>query len=82
MLGWIHEKMATQESALRGDTFFTSGSIVVGNGALACNDLCVPNEDYSTVVGNNSWDNAHTSNLFNRGERSGRESSKSGSSDD
>jgi hypothetical protein len=32
MLGWIHEKMATQESAPGGGRFSASDSIVVGNG--------------------------------------------------
>ncbi len=32
MLGWIREKMATQESALGGGRFFASDSIVVRNG--------------------------------------------------
>ncbi len=31
MLGWIHEKMATQESALGGGRFFASDLIVVRN---------------------------------------------------
>jgi hypothetical protein len=74
MLGWIHEKMIIQESAQRGGRFFASGSIVTGNGALACNDPCVPCEDCSTVVRNGSWDNAHTSDPSNRGERLDEES--------
>ncbi len=32
MLGWIHEKMATQESALGGGKFSASDSIVIRNG--------------------------------------------------
>jgi hypothetical protein len=32
MLGWIREKMATQESALGGVRFSASDSIVVRNG--------------------------------------------------
>jgi hypothetical protein len=46
MLGWIHEKMATPESAPKGDKLSASGSITAGNDTLACNDLCVPNGDY------------------------------------
>jgi hypothetical protein len=41
MLGWIHEKMATPESALGGGMFFTSSLTVVQNSASACSDLCV-----------------------------------------
>jgi hypothetical protein len=48
MLGWICEKMATQESALKGGKFSTFGSTVVGNGASAYNDPCAPGGDYST----------------------------------
>ncbi len=48
-------------------------STVVRNNALACNNPCVPGEDYSTAFGNSSWDNAHTSNPFSRGERLGRD---------
>jgi hypothetical protein len=63
--------MATQESALGGGMFSTSNSTVVGNGALACSNSCAPGEDCSTAIGNGSWDNAHTSNLFSKGERLG-----------
>jgi len=69
MLGWIHEKMATQESALGGAKFFASSSTAVGNGALACNDPCALCEDYSIVTRNGSWDNAHTSYPSSKGER-------------
>jgi hypothetical protein len=41
MLSWIYEKMVIQESAPGGGRFFTSGSIVIGNSALACNSPCV-----------------------------------------
>jgi len=54
MLGWIREKMATQESALRGGRFFASGSIVIGNGASACNNPCIIGGGYSTTIGNGS----------------------------
>jgi hypothetical protein len=53
MLGRVHEKMVTQESTPGGDMFFASSSTVVGNGALICNDPCVPGEDFSAAVGNN-----------------------------
>jgi hypothetical protein len=61
MLGWIREKMASQELAPRGDKFSIFGSIVVGNGASARSDPCALGEDCSTIVRNSSWDNAHTS---------------------
>jgi hypothetical protein len=48
MLGWICEKMATQEPTLRGGKFFASNSTIVGNYASTCNDPCIPSEDYST----------------------------------
>jgi hypothetical protein len=41
MLGWIHEKMVSQESTPRGGRFSASGLTVVGNIASACNGLCV-----------------------------------------
>jgi hypothetical protein len=41
MLGWICEKMATQESAPRGGRFSTFGLIAVRNGASTCSGLCV-----------------------------------------
>jgi hypothetical protein len=75
MLGWIHEKMATQESTPGGGRFSAFGSIVVGNGASTCNDLCTPGEDCSTAVGNSSWDNAHTFDPSSKGERLGIEPS-------
>jgi len=46
MLGWIREKMATLESAPRGDKLFTSGSITAGNDTSTCSDPCVPSGDY------------------------------------
>ncbi len=54
MLGWIREKMTNQESAPRGGRFSASGLTIAKNGASTCNDLCAPNEDYSTVVGNDT----------------------------
>jgi hypothetical protein len=51
MLGWIHEKMAIQELALRGGRFSTSDSTVVGNDTSACNDPHTPGKNYSTAVG-------------------------------
>jgi hypothetical protein len=75
MLGWIREKMAIQKSAPGGGRFFASNSTVVGNGALACNNPCSIGEDCSTVIGNGSWDNAHTSDLSSKGERLGGEPS-------
>jgi hypothetical protein len=72
---WIREKMATQESALRGGKFSVLGSTVDGNGTLACSDSCAPGEDCSTVFGNGSWDNAHTSGLSSRVERLGKKPS-------
>jgi hypothetical protein len=73
MLGWIREKMAIQELAPRGGKFLASGSIVVGNDTFACSNPCIPGEDGSTTAGNNSYDNAHTSDPSSRGERLGRE---------
>jgi hypothetical protein len=75
MLGWIREKMATPESAPRGGRFSTSGSTIVGNDASACNDSCALGEDCSTIVGNDSWYDAHTSDLSNMGKRLGGEPS-------
>jgi hypothetical protein len=63
--------MATPESAPRGGKFFTSSSIIVGNYALTCNNLCAPGEDCSTAVGYSSLDNTHTSDSFNKGKRLG-----------
>jgi hypothetical protein len=54
MLCWIREKMVTQELALGGGMFFASSSIVVGNDASTCSDLCTLGEDYSIAVGNGS----------------------------
>jgi hypothetical protein len=67
--------MATQESTPRGGRFFASSSTVIGNDILACNDPCALGRDCSTAVGNDSWDNAHTSDPFSKGERMGREPS-------
>ncbi len=41
LLGWIYEKMATQESTLGGGRFFTSGPTAVGNDALACSGMYI-----------------------------------------
>jgi hypothetical protein len=41
MLGWICEKMVTQELAPRGDKFFASNPTVVGNMASTCSGSCV-----------------------------------------
>jgi hypothetical protein len=54
MLGWIHEKMAIQESTLGGGRFFAFGSTAVGNDASPCNNSCARGGDCSTVVGNGS----------------------------
>jgi len=54
MLGRIHEKMATLESARRGGRFSSSGSTIAGNSALAYNDPCVPGADCFIAVGNGS----------------------------
>jgi hypothetical protein len=75
MLGWIREKMATQESAPKGGKFFAFSSTAIRNSALACSDTCAPSGDCSTAIGNGYWDNTHTSDLSNRGERLGGEPS-------
>jgi hypothetical protein len=67
--------MATQESAPRGGRFSASSLIVVGNGTSACNGLCGAGGDCSTAIGNGSWNNAHTSDPSNKGERLGGEPS-------
>jgi hypothetical protein len=54
MLGWICEKMATQESTLGGGRFSAFGSILVGNGTSAYNGPCIIGRGYSTAVGNSS----------------------------
>jgi hypothetical protein len=54
MLSWISEKINILELALKGDKFFVSSLIIVGNDTLTCNNSCVPNEDYSTTIRNNS----------------------------
>ncbi len=73
ILGWIREKMAIPKSAPRGGKFSTSSSTTARNGTLACNDPCTISGDYSTTIGNGSWDNAHTSDLSSRGKRLGGE---------
>ncbi len=75
MLGWIYEKMDIQESTPGGGRFYAFSSTVTGNSTSICNDPCVPNEDYSTIVWNGSQDNAHTSDPSNSGERLGGEPS-------
>ncbi len=65
MLGWIHEKMAIQESTPRGGKFFASGPT----------GPCVAGGDYLTTTRNDSWDNTCTSDLSSKGERLGREPS-------
>jgi hypothetical protein len=61
-----------------------SGSCIASWGACnsscatswrACKGSCVASEECSNVVGNGSWDNAHTSNLSNKSERVGEEPS-------
>jgi len=37
MLGWIYEKMATEEFALKGGKLFAFGSTITRNGASVCN---------------------------------------------
>jgi len=54
MLGWIHEKMATQELAPGGGRFSTSSLTAVGNGTLTCSDLCALIEDCSIITWNGS----------------------------
>jgi hypothetical protein len=71
MLGQICEKMATLESAPRGGKFSASDSTTTRNGTSACNDLSIPIGDYSIVVGNGSWNNAHTFDSSSRGKRLG-----------
>jgi len=48
MLGWIREKMATQELTLGGGKFYAFDSTVVGNNTSTGNDPCAPGGDYST----------------------------------
>jgi hypothetical protein len=55
--------------------FFASSSTTVGNDTSTCNNSCVLGRDCSTTSRNDSWDNAHTSDPFNRGERLGEEPS-------
>jgi hypothetical protein len=73
MLGWIHEKMAIQESASGGGGFSVSNLTVARNNALTCNNPCALGEDCSTIARNDSWDITHTSNLSSRGERPSKE---------
>ncbi len=73
MLGWIREKLATQESAPRSDRFSAFDSTVAGNSTSTYSDPCAPSKDYLTAVRNNSWDNAHISDSSSRGERLGKE---------
>jgi hypothetical protein len=65
--------MATQKLTLGGGRFSTSNSTVVGNDTSTCIDSCAPGEDYLIAIGNGSWDNAHTSDPSNKGQRPGRE---------
>jgi hypothetical protein len=74
MLGWIHEKMAIQESALEVANFLPLVQPPLET-TLVCSDPCTPCEDCSTATGNDSWDNAHTSDLSSRGERLGEKPS-------
>ncbi len=67
--------MATQESTLGGGRFSASGSTIIKNGASMYNDMCVLGKDCLIATRNGSWDNAHTSDSFSRGERSSREPS-------
>ncbi len=67
--------MATQASTPRGGNFFASNSTVAGNDASTCNNLCTLGKDCSTVVGNGSWDNTHTSDLSSTGGRLSKEPS-------
>jgi hypothetical protein len=60
MLGWIHEKMAIQESTPGGGRFFASSSTIARNSTSVSNDPCILSEDYLTATKNDSWDNAHT----------------------
>ncbi len=75
MLGWIREKMATQESIPKSGRFFAFGSTVVRNGTSICSDSCALGKDYLTTTGNGSWNNTHIFDSFSRGERLGRKPS-------
>jgi hypothetical protein len=59
MLGWIYEKMDTQESTLGGGRFST----------FSPTGSCVAGGDCSTTTGNDYWDNAHTFDPSSKGER-------------
>jgi hypothetical protein len=52
MLGWICEKMAIQELALRGGRFSAFGSTIARNIALAYNGPCAIGGDCSTAIRN------------------------------
>jgi hypothetical protein len=54
LLGWIREKMATQELAPRGGRFFASSSITAANGASAYSGSCTIGGAYSTTARNGS----------------------------
>jgi hypothetical protein len=68
-------KVGLRQSALGGDKLFAFGSTTVRNNMSTCNDLCAQGGDYSTAVGNNYWDNVHTSDPSSRGKRLGGEPS-------
>jgi hypothetical protein len=65
--------MVTQELTLRGGKFYAFDSTIIRNDASTYSDPCAPGEDCLTVVGNGSWDIAHTFDPSSRGERLGRE---------
>jgi len=52
MLGWIREKIATQESTLRGGNFSASSSIVVGNDISTYSGPCIVGRACSIAIGN------------------------------
>jgi len=70
--------MAIQELALKGGKFSTSSSIVDKNDALTYSGPCTITRGYSIVTKNGSYYNAHTSDLFKKGERLGWEPSTLG----
>ncbi len=45
LLGWICERMATQDLAPRGGKFLAFGLAIAGNNILACSGPCVAGED-------------------------------------
>jgi hypothetical protein len=69
------KKLLLKNQPPGGGRFFASGSTIIENGALACNDPCTPGEDCSTAARNGSCDNAHTSDPSSRGERPSKEPS-------